>query len=212
MTSIKAPLSCGSIARSRSQRSGKLQPALNCRLFLVMRPVLTIPAEKRDLGPVIFSRKRRWLIRSRSDSPGASARVLFPTANEDQFGSGRYQLIPLAGFRYSLSELSSGSFFQPLVRYDFDVGGNANSKHVSRFRFSPTLNIALPKRWYLTLYPSQDIVLNNIGGHRWFVPADFLIGRHLSDRVVASLEISIPLIKDFNLYDFKLEGRIGFSF
>ena len=143
---------------------------------------------------------------------GFGLRVVFPTANEDQFGSGRYQLVPLAGFRCSLPELSRGSFFQPLARYDFDVGGNSNRKHISRFRFSPTLNIALPKRWYITLYPSQDIVLDNIGGHRWFIPADFLIGRHLSDRIVASLEISIPIIKEFNLYDFKLEGRIGFSF
>jgi len=143
---------------------------------------------------------------------GFGARVVFPTASEDQLGSGRYQLVSLAGFRYSLPELSRGSFFQPLVRYDFDIGGDANRKHISRFRFSPTLNIALPQRWYLTLYPSQDIVLDNIGGHRWFIPADFLIGRHLSDRVVASLEASIPIIKEFSLYDFKLEGRIGFSF
>lgn len=143
---------------------------------------------------------------------GFGTRVVFPTASEDQFGSGRYQLVPLAGFRYSLPELSSGSFFQPLARYDFDVDGDANRKHISRFRFSPTLNIALPRRWYLTLYPSQDIVLDNIGDHRWFIPADFLIGHHLSDRVVASLEISIPIIKEFTLYDFKLEGRIGFSF
>ena len=54
---------------------------------------------------------------------GFGARIVFPTASEDQFGSGRYQLVPLAGLRYSLPELSRGSFFQPLARYDFDVGG-----------------------------------------------------------------------------------------
>lgn len=143
---------------------------------------------------------------------GSGFRWVFPTASEDQFGTGKYQLVPFLGMRYSLPELSKGSFFQPIVRYDFSVAGDESRKDVSRFRFSPTLNIALPDRWYITLYPSQDIVLNNIGGHNWFVPADFLIGRHLNQRIVTGLEISIPIIKEFTLYDFKLEARLSYSF
>ncbi|MEP6671189.1 MAG: hypothetical protein ABJF10_18655 [Chthoniobacter sp.] len=143
---------------------------------------------------------------------GGGLRVLFPTANEDQFGSGKYRLIPLMGARFFLPEISKGSFFQPVVRYDFDAGGYGGRNHVSQLQFSPTLNIQLPDRWFLTLFPSQDIVVNNIGGHKWFLPADFLIGRNLDQRTVASVEVSIPIVKQFTLYDFKLEARVSYSF
>ena len=143
---------------------------------------------------------------------GAGLRVLFPTANADQFGSGKYQFIPLAGARYSLPEISKGSYFQPIVRYDADVGGYGGRSHVSQLQMGPMLNIQLSERWYLTLYPSQDIVLNTIGGHKWFVPADFLVGRHLTKNTLASVEVSIPVVKEFTLYDFKLEFRLSHSF
>ena len=139
-------------------------------------------------------------------------RAVFPTATEDQFGSGKYRLGPILAARYFLPEISPGSFFQPVVRYDFDVGGDDGRKHVSRLHFGPTLNFQFPERWFLTLFPSQDIVLNNIGGHKWFIPADFLIGRNLDERTVASVEVSIPVVKQFTLYDFKLEARLSFSF
>lgn len=143
---------------------------------------------------------------------GAGARMLFPTANEDQFGSGKYRLIPVAGARYKLTELSRGSYFQLAVRYDFDVGGYGGRNHVSQLQLSPTLNVALPDRWFVTLFPSQDIVLNTIGGKRWFIPADFTVGRNVTDRFVTSLEISVPLVKEFTLYDFKLEARFSYTF
>lgn len=143
---------------------------------------------------------------------GAGLRTVFPTASEDQFGSGKYRLVPIVGARYKVPEVSRGSFLQLVVRYDFDVGGDAQRSHVNRLRFSPTFNLALPQHWFVTLFPSQDIVLNTIGGKRWFVPADFLVGRNLTERVVASVEISVPVVKEFTLYDFKLEARLSYSF
>jgi hypothetical protein len=143
---------------------------------------------------------------------GGGLRMLFPTASEDQFGSGKYRLVPIVGARYKLPELSRGSFLQFVLRYDFDVGGDGSRGHVSRLQCSPTLNIALPKRWFVTLFPSQDIVLNTIGGKRWFVPADFLMGRNLTERVVASVEASVPIVKEFVLYNFKLQARLSYSF
>lgn len=49
-------------------------------------------------------------------------------------------------------------------------------------------------------------------GGKWFVPADFLLGKMLNKTTVASVEVSIPIIKDYDLYDFKVEARIGFFF
>lgn len=143
---------------------------------------------------------------------GFGARTFFPTASADQLGTGKYRLLPLLGGRWKLPELSRGSYFQLLGRYDFDVGGDSGRSHISRFQFSPTVSVALPDRWFVTFFPSQDMVVDLLAGGKWFVPLDVSVGRNLSERVVASLEASVPVIKQFTLYDFKLEARLGFSF
>jgi hypothetical protein len=143
---------------------------------------------------------------------GGGARILFPTADEDQFGSGKYRLMPLLGARWKLPELSRGSYVQLIARYDFDMGGAGQRSHTSQMQFSPTLNVALPDHWFVTLFPSQDIVVNLLGKTKWFIPADFAVGRNLGDRTVASVEVSVPILKEFTLYDFKLEARLSYSF
>jgi hypothetical protein len=143
---------------------------------------------------------------------GGGGRILFPTARQDQLGAGKYQLLPILGARCMLPELSPGSFAELVARYDFDIGGSGGRNHVSRFQISPTFSVALPRHWFLTLYPSQDIAVNLLGGAKWFVPADFSLGRNLSERTVVSLEVSVPIVKEFVLYQFKLAARVGFSF
>jgi hypothetical protein len=140
---------------------------------------------------------------------GGGLRTVFPTATEDALGSGKYLLSPVAGVRWKLPEISHGSFFQFTARYDSDIGGDDDRSHVSRLRFSPTLNVSLPDRWYVSLFPSQDFAVDFLKGDRWFVPADFLIGRNLTERIVASLEVSVPVIKEFTLYNFKLQARLS---
>ncbi len=111
-----------------------------------------------------------------------------------------------------LPEISQGSFAELVARYDFDIGGYQGRNHISKFQFGPTLSVALPDRWFISTYPSQDIVVNLVGNAKWFVPADLAIGRNLNRRTVISLEVSVPIVKQFTLYQCKLEGRIGFSF
>jgi hypothetical protein len=70
----------------------------------------------------------------------------------------------------------------------------------------------LPERWFLTLYPSYDIRINygdpkSGQTGRLFLPADFAVGREVSDHLVISLEISVPMIKDYPVYDFKTQLR-----
>jgi len=143
---------------------------------------------------------------------GAGMRAVFPTANEDQFGAGKYQLLPIAGAREKIPELSVGSFAEVIVRYDTDVGGYGGRSHIKQLQFSPTFNLALPDRWFVTLFPSQDFVVNLQDNDKWFVPADVLIGRNLTKNTVATIEVSVPIVKQYVLYDFKLEAHISFSF
>ncbi|MGO9545007.1 MAG: transporter [Rhodomicrobium sp.] len=143
---------------------------------------------------------------------GFGARVVAPTA-EDDLGPGKWLVMPGFGVRYSLTELGSDSYFVPAMRYDVSVAGSHSRRDISDLQMAPTLNIDLPERWFLTLYPSYDIRINygepasGQTGHL-FLPADFAIGRELCDRVVMSLEIGVPIIKDYPVYDYKAQLRL----
>jgi hypothetical protein len=75
----------------------------------------------------------------------------------------------------------------------------------------------LPSRWFVTLYPSYDIRINYgdpASGQtgRLFLPLDAAIGRKLSDDVLVSLEVGVPIIKDYPVYNFKTELRLAVKF
>lgn len=143
---------------------------------------------------------------------GAGSRALFPTATEYQFGAGKYQILPIAGAREKLPELSLGSFAEIVAYYDTDVGGYGGRSHIKQFQFSPTVSIALPERWFFTFFPSQDFVVNFQDNGKWFVPADFEIGRNFTKDTVLSLEFSVPIVKEYVYYNFKFEARFSFEF
>ena len=143
---------------------------------------------------------------------GLGPRLVLPTASQDQFGTGRIQLGPIGGIRYSLPEISDGSSVQLVVRYDSDIGGQSGRSHISRLRWSPTFNVNLPQKWFVTVFPSQDIAMNFMDRGKWFFPFDFLVGKRLSRSTLVSLEAGVPLVKQFNLYEFKLQARLSFTF
>ena len=116
-----------------------------------------------------------------------------------------------------LPELSEGSFFTGLFRYDVSFAGDPSKKNISNLQIAPTLNIMLPQHWFLTFYPDPDIRINfgdpvtgQIG--RLFLPIDVMIGRDLTKNLTLSLEISAPIIKDYPVYDFKAVTRLNVKF
>ena len=44
------------------------------------------------------------------------------------------------------------------------------------------------------------------------LPMDFMIGRDLTKTITMSLEIGVPLIKDYPVYDFKAVTRLNVKF
>ena len=75
----------------------------------------------------------------------------------------------------------------------------------------------LPDHWFVTFYPDPDIRINYgdpITGQtgRLFLPMDFLVGRDLSKTITISLEIGVPVIKDYPVYDFKTVTRLNVKF
>jgi hypothetical protein len=116
-----------------------------------------------------------------------------------------------------LPELSEGSFFTGLARYDVSFAGDPSKRNISNLQLAPTLNIMLPDRWFVTFYPDPDIRINYgdpIVGQtgRLFLPMDFLVGRDLTKTITLSLEISVPMIKDYPVYDFKTVARLNVKF
>jgi hypothetical protein len=138
---------------------------------------------------------------------GAGVRIYAPS-RRDGFGSGKWQIMPGAGFRYALPEISGGSYIEPVLRYDQSFAGDPLERGVSNLQFAPTVNFGLPRGWFLTLYPSPDIRWNfgdpvtGETGHL-FLPIDAKIGRKLADEVSVSLEVGAPIIRDYPAYNFK---------
>lgn len=144
---------------------------------------------------------------------GFGMRLVAPTG-DDLLGSGKWQLMPIVGARLDLPEVTSGSYFEPLFRYAVSVAGDPTKRNISNLQFAPTFNINLPDRWFVTFFPSADIRINYgdpVTGQtgRWFVPLDVRVGKKFTDNVALSLEIGLPIIKDYPVYDFKTQLRLN---
>jgi hypothetical protein len=158
---------------------------------------------------VIHQIDARW-------AAGAGARIIAPTGSDD-LASGKWQVMPLLGARYALPELSTGSYVQALVRYDVSFAGDPSKNNISNLQFAPMLNIGLPNRWFFTFYPSPDIRVNYgdpITGQtgRLFLPLELMLGRSLTKDVTVSLEVGVPIVKDYPVYDFKSVMRLNMKF
>jgi hypothetical protein len=119
--------------------------------------------------------------------------------------------------RAMLPEISPGSYFAPQVRYGIDFEGNDDGRMLRQLRIAPTLNINLADNLFVTLYPSPDIRLN-YGAPVWnqtgrlFLPLNFMLGWKPTEHTVISAEFGIPIIKDFPVYTFKTQLRVGYLF
>jgi hypothetical protein len=146
---------------------------------------------------------------------GLGARLVAPTALDD-IGNGRWQTMPAFGVRYSFTELSSDTYFAPKMRYAVSFAGDPTKRNISEPQIAPTFNLDLPGPWFLTFYPSYDIRINcggPVSGQtgRLFLPADAAVGYALNDKTTLSLEVSVPIVRDYPVYDFKTEFRIVFK-
>ena len=147
---------------------------------------------------------------------GAGLRVVAPTGT-DNLTAGTWQALPIIGARVMLPEITTGSFFVALVRYDISFAAAPWAKNISNLQFEPELNINLPDRWFVTFYPSPDIRVNYgdpITGQtgRLFLPADVLVGRNLTEDIVVSLEVGVPIVNQYPVYDFKTVARLNIKF
>jgi hypothetical protein len=143
---------------------------------------------------------------------GFGAREVGPSA-QDSLGSGKWQIMPGFGVRYSFTDLGPDTYFVPVIRYALSVAGDPTRRNIRQAQISPKLNIGLSERWFITLYPSYDVRINygpSVPGQTGplFLPFDIAVGREIAEGVQLSLEISVPIIRDFPVYNFKTELRM----
>ena len=148
---------------------------------------------------------------------GAGTQVVLPTASQDSMGNGKYRLVPSIGARRSLRSVSDGTWTTLIARWNVSVAGDEARRDISELQFAPQFNLGLAHGWYLILNPASDIRYNlePIGkgdSGRWFVPLDLALGVKATARAVLSLEVSVPLIEQYHVYDLKVELRLGYSY
>ena len=104
-----------------------------------------------------------------------------------------------------------GQLLRAEILYAFDVGDPDSGE----LQLQPTLNVELPHGLFLNLFPSSDIRINlgtPKGSGRLFFPFDALVGVMVTPSLVTSLEASLPIVKDYPVYDFKLEAKVSYFF
>ncbi len=135
--------------------------------------------------------------------------VIFPTATQDQFGTGKWQLAPTLAGKVDLPAITPGSFVALLLRDQFSFAGDSDRDDIHQLVIQPVFNVNLPQAWFVTLAP--EIRLDWDEGD-WFVPFDVTLGKLINPSTVASLEVKTPLIDDLDSFQFEIEGRLGFFF
>jgi len=142
---------------------------------------------------------------------------IVPPSAQDSLGSGKWQMRPIAGVRYSFLEFGPNTYFVPKIRYAISVGGDPSRRDINEAQIAPTLNIGLPDHWFVTLYPSQDIRINfgepvSDQTGRLFLPFDAAVGRKLGEALTMSFELGFPIVKDYPVYTLKTRLRVIATF
>jgi hypothetical protein len=147
---------------------------------------------------------------------GFGARLIMPTG-DDNLGSGKWSIMPIVGARYSMPDVGYGMYFEPLLRYDVSFAGDPSRRSINNLQFAPEVNFSLPDGWFFALYPEPDIRWNfgppatgQTG--RLFLPFDGRVGRKFTKILTVSLEVGVPIVNQYPVYDFKTELRVDVKF
>jgi hypothetical protein len=148
--------------------------------------------------------KRNWTY-------GFGSQIIWPTASEDQMGTGRYQVAPLVGLKVDMKSISPGSFSYLLLRNHIDVGGKSSRSKTNYLVIQPGLNIGFPDKWFATIAPEMRVDWENDG--RYFFPFDITVGKMLNKSTILSIEYKTPIIDEgYPMYNHEVEARVGFFF
>ena len=160
------------------------------------------------------------------DAMGFGIQLLWPTASKDMMGNEQYVAAPLAGVKFDMPQISEGSFLVLVYRHFFDYAnysGGDMRDDIHEIAISPTLHIStrdtdLPFD-FIDFWGGNDIRINLENGSAKdrgdvFIPFDIMFGKMINKSTVASIAFATPIYHsdDYDLYDWKVEFRLGFFF
>ncbi|MFT4562327.1 MAG: hypothetical protein ACI9BW_002071, partial [Gammaproteobacteria bacterium] len=84
---------------------------------------------------------------------GFGLRAIFPVATQDQFGTGKYSLVPIGFASYFPDWLPKGSFLGLGIRNEFGFGGDDDRDDIFELQLVPIVNIRLPGNSFIGFFP-----------------------------------------------------------
>jgi len=147
---------------------------------------------------------------------GAGLRAVWPTASLNEAGKGKLQVGPLIGVRADLREVSPGSFLLTQIRYLNSIASRNENKgrgNINQLDIQPKFNIGLPDAWFVAAYAVESIQISFADDNKLFLPMDLMVGKKIAGNWVVSLDYSRELLhgKDYEPYEWQLEGRIAYT-
>jgi hypothetical protein len=143
-------------------------------------------------------------------SVGFGLRTVFPTATQDQLGTGKYSVVPIGVVLHFPSWLPPGSFFGLGMRNQFGFGGDDDRDDIAELQLVPILNIRMPGNSFVAFFPT--IRRDWKDDHDFTFPFDMELGRAIGDGKVGSLRFQTPMIDKRDRSDWSLEARVTFLF
>lgn len=137
------------------------------------------------------------------------AQYIPPSASKKELGTGRYQLVPSAGFKYDMNSWMEGAWFGVMARQAVDVAGYSGFSHINQTIIQPMFNINLPDRWFLTFAPECRYDWEK---DKYFIPFDVTVGKMITKKIVMSAEYKSAINDDLQLFVNELDVRVGYFF
>ncbi|MHC4214854.1 MAG: hypothetical protein ACYSWP_15945 [Planctomycetota bacterium] len=137
----------------------------------------------------------------------------WPTASQDQMGFGKYVAGPTVGVTYKPENWESGGFVGALVSDIFDYEGKDNREDVHQLIIGPILNYNFEvgeSFWFFTFVP--EIRVNWEQNNDVFLPLKTSIGRLFTEDMIVTGGFGVPVVNDYDLYDWQIEMSFSFFF
>ena len=141
-------------------------------------------------------------------SPGrliAGLLLSFPTAIEDEMGTGKFLIGPGIGAVFSFM----GGFWGILLRDVFSVAGHDSRPNIHELWIRPLVKLDLGKQWYTLFTP--DIRINWVS-ERVFLPFTIEFGKLWGNSWLVSVRGGGHISNADKRYDWRTQIRVGYLF
>ncbi|MHC4255009.1 MAG: hypothetical protein ACYSUL_05235, partial [Planctomycetota bacterium] len=143
----------------------------------------------------------------------SGVQLIWPSASQDQMGFGKYIAGPTVGATYRPESWELGGFVGALVSDLFDYEGKDNREDFHQLVVQPLFNYNFEvgeSFWFFTFIP--EVRVNWEQNNNVFLPLKTTIGRLVTDDMIVTGGFGIPVVNDYDLYDWQIEMGVSFFF